>query len=139
MQEDYINGGQTGLHSESLSQTKQKCIFLKDIHFICLCVCEYEHTEAMAPEDLNSVHRACMMSPFISLSQLSSLQVILKGKNNVFDFFEGRERVLMILWAQPIICVVALKCELWAVGLSSPAWVSVFKMAGQVQCCVPVL
>lgn len=85
MQEDYINGGQTGLHSESLSQTKQKCIFLKGIHFIC--VCEYEHIE-----DLNSVHRACMMSSFISLSQLSSLQVILKRKNNVFHLFEGRER-----------------------------------------------
>lgn len=61
MQEDYINEGQPGLHSEPLSQAKQKCIFLKDIHFI-YCVCEYEHTEAMAPEDLNSVHRACTMN-----------------------------------------------------------------------------
>ena len=82
MQEDYINEGQPGLHSEPLSQAKQKCSFLKDIHFIlCVCVYEYEHTEAMAPEDLNSVHR----------SQLSSLQVISKGKNNVFDLKAKRE------------------------------------------------
>lgn len=94
MQEDYINEGQPGLHSEPLSQAKQKCIFLKDIHFIyCVCVCvyEYEHTEAMTPEDLNSVHRACTMNSFISRSQLSSLQVISKGKNNVFDLKAKRE------------------------------------------------
>lgn len=39
MQEDYINEGQPGLHSEPLSQAKQKCIFLKDIILFIVCVC----------------------------------------------------------------------------------------------------
>lgn len=75
----------------SLCLKQSKSAFSSKISILFVCMCECEHTEAMAPEDLNSIHRACVMSPFISLSQLSSLQVILKGKNNVFDFFEGRE------------------------------------------------
>lgn len=63
----------------SLCLKQSKSAFSSKTSFYLLCV--YEHTEAMAPEDLNSVHRACTMNSFISRSQLSSLQVISKGKN----------------------------------------------------------
>lgn len=72
--------------SKSAFSSKTSILFI-----VCVCVYEYEHTEAMTPEDLNSVHRACTMNSFISRSQLSSLQVISKGKNNVFDLKAKRE------------------------------------------------
>lgn len=40
-----------------LKQSKSAFSSKTSILFI-VCVCEYKHTEAMAPEDLNSVHRA---------------------------------------------------------------------------------
>lgn len=84
MQENSINGGQPGPHSKALSQTKQKCIFVKNTHFIVRVyvryVCEYGHAEAMDPGDLNSGHQACTVSPFTSLNQLSSRQVYFERK-----------------------------------------------------------
>lgn len=76
MQENSISGGQPGPHRLCLKQSKSAFLSKTSILFIVdVCVryvCEYGHAEAMDPEDLNSGHQACTMSPFTSLSQLSS-------------------------------------------------------------------
>lgn len=68
-----------------LKQSKSAFSSKTSILFI-VCVCEYEHTEAMAPEDLNSVHWVCTMEP--AQQPTSNFE---RKELNVFDLKAKRE------------------------------------------------